>query len=45
MIAAKPEVYLNTGHVSGPEVMRILDLAERFGIRQGADRAPGAPAA
>jgi hypothetical protein len=32
MIAAKPEVYLNTGHVSGPEVMRILDLAERFGI-------------
>ena len=34
MIAAKPEVYLNTGHVSGPEVMRILDLAERFGIRK-----------
>ena len=34
MIAAKPEVYLNTGHVSGPEVMRILDLAERFKIRK-----------
>jgi hypothetical protein len=34
MIAAKPEVYLNTGHVSGPEVMRILDLAERFGVRK-----------
>ena len=34
MIAAKPDVYLNTGHVSGPEVMRILDLAERFKIRK-----------
>jgi hypothetical protein len=34
MVAAKPEVYLNTGHVSGPEVMRILDLAERFKIKK-----------
>jgi hypothetical protein len=34
MISAKPDVYLNTGHVSGPEVMRILDLAERFKIRK-----------
>ena len=32
MVAARPEVYLNTGHVSGPEVMRLLDLAEQFGI-------------
>ncbi len=34
MVAAHPEVYLNTGHVSGPEAMRILDLAERFGIKK-----------
>lgn len=34
MVAEYPEVYLNTGHVSGPEVMRILDLAERFGIKK-----------
>jgi hypothetical protein len=34
MIAARPEVCLNTGHVSVPEVMRILDLAERFKIRK-----------
>lgn len=34
MVAEHPEVYLNTGHVSGPETMRILDLAERFGIKK-----------
>jgi hypothetical protein len=34
MIAEHPEVYLNTGHVSGPEVMRILDLAARYGIQK-----------
>jgi hypothetical protein len=34
MIAEHPEVYLNTGHVSAPETMRILDLAERFGIKK-----------
>lgn len=34
MVAEHPEVYLNTGHVSGPEAMRILDLAERFGIKK-----------
>lgn len=34
MVAGHPEVYLNTGHVSGPEVMRILELAERFGIKK-----------
>lgn len=32
MVADHPDVYLNTGHVSGPEVMRILDLAEEFKI-------------
>jgi hypothetical protein len=34
MIADHPDVYLNTGHVSGPEVLRILDLAEEFGIHK-----------
>ncbi|QDY70529.1 DUF6282 family protein [Qingshengfaniella alkalisoli] len=34
MIAAHPDVYLNTGHVSGPEVLRLLDLAEEFGIQK-----------
>ena len=34
IIAQHPKVYLNTGHVSAPEVMRILDLAERFGIKK-----------
>ncbi len=34
MIADHPDVYLNTGHVSGPEVMRILDLAEEFKIQK-----------
>lgn len=34
MVAEHPEVYLNTGHVSGPETMRLLDLAERFGIKK-----------
>jgi hypothetical protein len=33
MVAEQPEVYLNTGHVSGPEAMRIVDLAERYGIK------------
>jgi hypothetical protein len=34
MIAEHPEVYLNTGHVSTEEVLRILDLAEQFGIQK-----------
>jgi len=34
MIADHPDVYLNTGHVSGPEVMRILELAEEFKIQK-----------
>lgn len=34
MISEKPEVYLNTGHVSVEEAFRILDLAERYGIRK-----------
>jgi len=34
MIAEHPEVYLNTGHVSVEEAFRILDLAERYGIKK-----------
>ncbi|MDX1010188.1 hypothetical protein GOL41_24315 [Sinorhizobium medicae] len=34
MVADHPDVYLNTGHVSGPEVVRILDLAEEFKIQK-----------
>lgn len=34
MVANHPDVYLNTGHVSGPEVLRILDLAEEFNINK-----------
>ncbi|KKB11755.1 hypothetical protein VE25_11320 [Devosia geojensis] len=34
MVADHPDVYLNTGHVSGPEVLRILDLAEEFKIQK-----------
>jgi hypothetical protein len=34
LVADHPDVYLNTGHVSGPEVMRIIELAERFGIKK-----------
>ena len=32
MVAEHPEVYLNTGHVSVPEALRLLDLAEQYGI-------------
>ncbi|MFT4057618.1 MAG: DUF6282 family protein [Novosphingobium sp.] len=34
LIANHPAVYMNTGHVSPQEVMRLADLAERFGIRR-----------
>ncbi len=33
-IAASPGVYLNTGHVSNEEAMRLIDLAADYGIRQ-----------
>ncbi len=32
LIAARPEVYLNTGHVSNAEAGRLVDLAAEFGI-------------
>lgn len=34
MVAEKPEVYLNTGHVSVEEAFRVLDLAERYHIKK-----------
>jgi hypothetical protein len=34
LIAEHPDVYLNTGHVSGAEAMRLVELAERFGIQK-----------
>ena len=32
VIADNPDVYLNTGHVSGAEAVRLVDLAHDFGI-------------
>jgi hypothetical protein len=32
LIAERPEVVLLTGHVSGPEALRLVDLARRYGI-------------
>ena len=34
LAADHPDVYVNTGHVSPDEVMRLADLCERFGIRK-----------
>jgi hypothetical protein len=34
LVAEHPHVYLNTGHVSPDEVIRIVELAERFGIKK-----------
>ncbi|MQV99184.1 hypothetical protein GHK46_18165 [Sinorhizobium medicae] len=34
MVAEHPEVYLNTGHVSGQEALRIVELAQGAGIRK-----------
>jgi hypothetical protein len=32
LIAANPHMYLNTGHVSVAEALRLVDLAEHYGI-------------
>jgi hypothetical protein len=32
LVAERPDVYLNTGHVSGEEAMRVAELAERHGV-------------
>lgn len=34
MVAERPEVYLNSGDVSPEEVMRLLELVKRYGIRK-----------
>jgi hypothetical protein len=34
LVAAHPHVYLNTGHVSPDEALRVVDLAHRFGIQR-----------
>ena len=34
LIADRPEVYLNTGHVSNEEAMRLIDLAAEYGIQR-----------
>ena len=34
LIAAHPHVYLNTGHVSAEEAVRLVELAEEYGIKR-----------
>lgn len=34
LLAEHPDVYLNTGHLSGPEVLRLFELKERYGIQK-----------
>lgn len=34
LIADNPHIYMNTGHVSGEETLRLVDLAKRFGIEK-----------
>ena len=34
LIAKHPRVYLNTGHISVEEALRLIDLAARYGIRK-----------
>lgn len=34
LIADNPYIFLNTGHVSGEEALRLVDLAEQFGIKK-----------
>ncbi len=34
LIAAHPQVYLNTGHVSVPEALRLVELAAEYGIEK-----------
>lgn len=34
LIAEHPDVYLNTGHVSAEEALRVVELAQRFGIKR-----------
>ncbi|MFI2104351.1 DUF6282 family protein [Isoptericola sp. NPDC019693] len=34
LVAQRPEVYLNTGHVGHDEVFRVVELAQEYGIRK-----------
>ena len=34
IIAANPQIYLNTGHVSPEEALRLIELAKEFGIEK-----------
>jgi len=34
VVADHPDMYLNTGHVSGPEALRLVTLAQDFGIEK-----------
>jgi hypothetical protein len=34
IIAANPQMYLNTGHVSPEEALRLIELAKEFGIKK-----------
>ena len=34
MIAAHPQIFLNTGHVSPAEALRLIHLAKQFGIKK-----------
>lgn len=34
LLAEQPDVYLNTGHVSAEEALRVVELAQRFGIKR-----------
>lgn len=34
LIASHPHMYLNTGHVSAEEAVRLVDLAEEYGIKK-----------
>lgn len=34
LLAAKPEIYLDTGHISAEEAIRLVDLAEVYGYKR-----------
>ncbi|MEM6428617.1 MAG: DUF6282 family protein [Deinococcota bacterium] len=34
LIAERPEVYLNTGHISVEEGLRVIELAQQYGIKK-----------
>jgi len=34
VIADNPHIYINTGHVSGQEALRLVDLAQQYGVNK-----------